>query len=163
MQMGIASLRAPPLRNVRWMDGDGTEIEKLSLEDLGRGYRILFFYQHACPGCHSHGFPTLARLVERLAGPDVSFAAIQTVFEDFDVNRFERIREDQQRYGLRIPFGHAAPLPGDQVPRIMTEYRTGGTPWFVGIAPDNQVVFDAFQLDADTLASALRPLIAFAK
>lgn len=163
MQIGIADRQAPPLRDVCWIDSDGNGIEKLSLADLGSGYRILFFYQHACPGCHSHGFPTLARLVERLAGPDVSFAAIQTAFEDFDVNTFERVREDQRRYGLHIPFGHAAPQPGNSVPTIMTDYRTGGTPWFVGIAPDNHVVFDAFQLDADALISALGPLIAFSK
>ena len=96
-------------------------------------------------------------------GPDLSFTAIQTVFEDFGVNTFERISENQQRYGLRFPFGHAAPQPGNSVPTIMAEYRTGGTPWFVGIAPDNRVVFDSFQLDAEALVSALRPLIAFTK
>jgi len=159
MQIGIADQPAPPLRDVRWIDGEGREIEELSLEDLGNGYRILFFYQHACPGCHSHGFPTFARLVERLSGTDVSFAAIQTAFEDFDANTFERIRENQQRYGLRIPFGHAAPRPGGSIPGIMADYRTGGTPWFVGIAPDNHVVFDAFQLDAEALISVLRPLV----
>lgn len=163
MQMGIAGLPAPPLEDVRWIDGEGNDIGKLSLEDLGSGYRILFFFQHACPGCHSHGFPTFARLVEQLAGPDVSFAAIQTAFEDFDVNTFGRIRENQQRYNLRVPFGHAAPRPGKPVPEIMAEYRTGGTPWIVGIAPDNHVVFDAFQLDAEALISALRPLVALAK
>lgn len=155
MQLGIADLPAPPLRDVRWIDGEGNGIEKLSLGDLGSGYRILLFYQHACPGCHSHGFPTLVRLVERLAGRGVSFAAIQTVFEDFGVNTFERIREDQQLYGLHIPFGHAAPLPDEPLPAIMADYRTGGTPWFVGIAPDDQVVFDGFRLDADALISAL--------
>lgn len=160
MQIGIADLPAPPLRDVRWINAAGKEIEELSLDDLGSGYRILFFYQHACPGCHSHGFPTFARLVEQISGPDVSFAAIQTAFEDFGANTFERIRENQQRYGLRIPFGHAAPAPGGSIPRVMADYRTGGTPWFVVISPDNDVVFNAFRLDADTLISALRPLIA---
>lgn len=158
MQIGIAGLKAPPLSDVRWIDGDGHGIESLSLEELGNGYRILFFYQHACPGCHAHGFPTLARLVEQLSGAGVGFAAIQTAFEDFDANSFERIREDQQRYGLSIPFGHAAPRPGNPVPDIMADYRTGGTPWFVGIAPDHQVVFDGFRLDAEALIGALRLL-----
>jgi hypothetical protein len=163
MRMGIANLPAPPLRDVRWIGADGREIEELSLDDLGSRYRILFFFQHACPGCHSHGFPTFARLVEQLSGPDVGFAAIQTAFEDFGANTFERIREDQQRYGLRIPFGHAAPESGNSVPRVMADYRTGGTPWFVGIAPDNRVLFDGFQLDAEALIGALRPPIAFSK
>jgi hypothetical protein len=45
----------------------------------------------------------------------------------------------------------------------MADYRTGGTPWFVGIAPDNRVLFDGFQLDAEALIGALRPPIAFSK
>ena len=160
MVIGIAGEPAPPLRGVRWIDGQGRPTGPLSLDELGGGHRILFFFQHACPGCHSHGFPTLARLVDHLSGQDVRFAAIQTVFEDFDANGFERIAENQQRYGLSIPFGHAAPRPGSQVPAIMADYRTGGTPWFVGIAPDRQVLFDAFQLDAEALIGALRPMIA---
>lgn len=156
----MAGQRAPPLRDVRWIDGEGRDAGPLSLDDLGGGHRILFFFQHACPGCHSHGFPTLARLVDHLEGQAVSFAAIQTAFEDFSANSFERIAEDQQRYGLSIPFGHAVPRPGSQVPAVMADYRTGGTPWFVGIDPAGQVLFDAFQLDAEALIGALRPMLA---
>src|SRR3546814_6419631 len=99
MQTGIAGLPAPQLRDVRWIDGSGEERGPLSLDDLGDGYRILYFFQHWCPGCHAHGFPTLVRLVAELADRNVGFAAIQTVFEGFEVNTFERIRDNQQRYG----------------------------------------------------------------
>ena len=160
MEIGIAGQPAPPLRDVRWIDGDGRETGPLSLDALGGGHRILFFFQHACPGCHSHGFPTLVRLVEQLRGAQLGFAAIQTAFEDFEANRFERIAENQERYGLSIPFGHAAPRPGSQLPAIMADYRTGGTPWFVGIDPAGRVLFDAFQLDARILVGALRPVLA---
>src|SRR3546814_6634379 len=54
MQTGIAGLPAPQLRDVRWIDGSGEERGPLSLDDLGDGYRILYFFQHWCPGCHAH-------------------------------------------------------------------------------------------------------------
>ena len=162
MEIGIAGQPAPPLREIRWIDGEGRETGPLSLDDLGGGHRILFFFfQHACPGCHSHGFPTLVRLVEQLQGPGLGFAAIQTAFEDFEANSFERILENQHRYRLSIPFGHAGPRPGSRLPAVMSDYRTGGTPWFVGIGPDKQVLFDAFQLDAEVLVGALRPMMSF--
>ena len=159
MHVGISGQKAPPLRDVRWIGADGKQSGELSLQDLGSGYKILFFYQHACPGCHSHGFPTLVRIVERLLGTGVGIAAIQTAFEDFEDNSFERIFEDQQRYGLHIPFGHAGPRPGTSLPRIMAEYQTGGTPWFVGIGPDDQVLFNAFQINGDVLVETLLPLL----
>lgn len=159
MHVGISGQEAPPLRDVRWIGADGKESGELSLKELGDGYRILFFYQHACPGCHSHGFPTFARIVERLSGSGVGFAAIQTAFEDFEDNSFERIFEDQEHYGLHIPFGHAGPERGTSLPRIMADYQTGGTPWFVGIGPDDKVLFNAFQVDGDALVEALRPLL----
>jgi thiol-disulfide isomerase/thioredoxin len=156
MQTGIAGLPAPSLRDVRWIDGRGAESPPLSLDDLGRGYRVLYFFQDWCAGCHAHGFPTLVRLVDELAGENVGFAAIQTVFEGFEVNTFERIRDNQQRYRLKIPFGHAAPESGRPVPALMEDYRTGGTPWFVVIAPDGIVMLDDFQLRPEALIQALR-------
>jgi thiol-disulfide isomerase/thioredoxin len=158
MQTGIVGLPAPPLRDVRWIDGAGEERGPLSLGDLGAGYRILYFFQDWCAGCHAHGFPTLVRLVDELADRNMGFAAIQTVFEGFDVNTFDRIRDNQRRYGLRIPFGHAAPENGRPWPAIMEDYQTGGTPWFVVVAPNGTVVFDGFQLRAEALIRVLRPL-----
>lgn len=156
MQAGIVGRPAATLRDVQWIDSRGAPRGPLSLDDLGAGYRILFFFQHWCPGCHSHGFPTLVRLVDELGDGGVGFAAIQTVFEGGEVNTFERIGEDQQRYGLAIPFGHAEPAAGTALPATMADYRTGGTPWFVVIAPDGRVVFDGFQLDPAVLVEALR-------
>lgn len=158
MQAGISGLSAPPLDDVRWVDAGGEERGPLSLSELGDGYRILYFFQDWCPGCHAHGFPTLVRLVSELADSKVGFAAVQTVFEGADVNTFERSLDNQRRYGLKIPFGHAAPRHGKSTPAVMEAYRTGGTPWFVVIAPDGQVVFDGFQLEPEPLIRALRPL-----
>lgn len=38
--------------------------------------------------------------------------------------------------------------------------RSGGTPWFVVIAPDGRVLYDGFRLDAEALVRALGPLTA---
>jgi thiol-disulfide isomerase/thioredoxin len=159
MRIGITGLAAPALRDVRWIDPDGAPRAALSLEDFGKGYKILYFFQHWCPGCHARGFPALVRLVEALAGYPVGFAAIQTVFEGENVNTIERLGETRERYGLSIPFGHAEPASGQATPSIMEDYRTGGTPWFVVVDPAGKVVFDGFEVDPDRLVAALQPLL----
>ena len=160
MELGIVGLPALPLENIRWIDENGDERGFLSLVELGQGFRILYFFQHWCAGCHAHGFPTFVTLAGKLRGKSVGLAAIQTVFEGSDVNTFDRLRENQQRYGLRVPFGHAAAdsASAGAMPAIMAAYRSGGTPWFVGIAPDGRVVYDGFGLDAEALVRTLGPL-----
>ena len=158
MQPGIVGLPAPPLDDIRWIGADGGERDPLTLAELGQGFRILYFFQDWCPGCHAHGFPTFVRLAGELSGKGVGLAAIQTVFEGSEVNTFDRLRENQRRYGLRVPFGHAAaPASANAMPAIMTAYRSGGTPWFVVIAPDGRVVYDGFGLDAAALVRAIQP------
>lgn len=164
METGIVGLPAPPLENIRWIDENGDERSSLTLAELGQGFKILYFFQDWCAGCHAHGFPTFVTLAEEFRDKGVGLAAIQTVFEGSEVNTFDRLRENQRRYGLRLPFGHAVAGSGsgsvDAAPAIMEAYRSGGTPWFVVIAPDGRVVYNGFQLDAESLIQKLRPLTA---
>ena len=153
--MGIVGNRAPELRVPIWIDEDGKPRAPLQLADLGPGYKILFCYQHWCAGCHSSGFPTLLRLVDALSERGFGFAVIQTVFEGAEENTVERLREEQVRYGLRLPFGHDPLREGGFYPTVMEDYRTGGTPWFILIDPKGDVIFSNFHFDADRFLHAL--------
>ena len=75
------------------------------------------------------------------------------MFEGEAENTLDRLQEMQDRYDLRIPFGHDPAL--DRYPSVMEDYRTAGTPWFILIDPQGQVVFNDFSLDADRLIGAL--------
>lgn len=156
MAFGALRDKAKGLRVPVWINGQGKVMDApVRLADLGDGYKIVFCFQDWCPGCHSRGFPTLKRLYEALKDREFGFAVIQTVFEGADKNTFDRLRPNQERYGLDMPFGHDIPLDGDRYPSFMEDYRTAGTPWFTVIDPQDNVVFADFSLDADRLIAAL--------
>lgn len=146
---------APELRVPDWIDASGQPLDKpLTLADLGDGWKIIFAFQHWCPGCHFHGFPTLKALYDGLHDKGVGFAAIQTVFEGAEQNTPDKLREEQTKYDLPIPFGQD-PLPADHpFPTFMEDYRTRGTPWFTIIGPNGAVVYSGFQLDAAQVVNA---------
>lgn len=151
MTYGILGSVAPELLVPHWIDEAGEPRSPLTLTELGLRHRVLFFYQHWCPGCHSHGFPTLLALIERTTPDDVGFAVVQTVFEGVEVNTADQLIHDQNRYGLRIPFGHDTISPDGRYPTTMVNYRTGGTPWFVVIDPAGTVIENGFSIDANKL------------
>lgn len=154
MSIGISSKRAPELRVPYWIDGEGNRTDPIKLADLGTGFKIIYCFQHWCPGCHSRGFPTLKRLVDALSKRDFGFAVVQTVFEGAKQNTVERLRETQVHYDLDLPFGHDATPPGGTYPTVMEDYRSGGTPWFIVINPKGEVIFNDFGLDAERLIGA---------
>ncbi len=155
MQFGRLHHKARPLRVPLWIDGAGAAMAPLTLEDMGPGYKVIFCFQHWCPGCHSRGFPALAQLHARLAERGFGFAAIQTVFEGAETNTFDMLRLNQQRHGLPIPFGHDLPPEGERYPSFMGDYRTAGTPWFTVIDPAGIVVHADFRLDPARFLAAL--------
>lgn len=147
---------APELRVREWIGADGKQLDTpITLSDLGLGPKILFAFQHWCRGCHLHGFPTLQRLHAGLAKRGVGFAVIQTVFEGEQENTFEKLRTNQLKYGLPVPFGHDPLMEGARLPTFMEDYHTRGTPWFSVIDARGTVVFSDFHLDADKLVAHL--------
>jgi hypothetical protein len=146
---------APELRVPYWIDAEGRERPPLRLSELGPGFKLIYCFQHWCEGCHSHGFPTLQRLVSTLSSRGFGFAVVQTVFEGEAENTPDKLRLTQERYGLRLPFGHDVAEPGSPLPGLMRDYRTGGTPWFLLIDPAGDLIFSNFHLDADMLFEAL--------
>lgn len=144
---------APALRVARWIDGAGNPIAPLMLGQLGTSLKVIFCFQHWCPGCHSIGFPALQRLVSSLKPQGAGFAVVQTVFEGFEQNTYERLRENQQRYALDLPFGHDA-IAGRH-PTIMEDYQTRGTPWFILINQDGRIIFSDFHIEVEQVIDSV--------
>ena len=57
-----------------------------------------------------------------------------------------------------------AHAPGDEqthdLPAIMRDYRSGGTPWTVIIDPAGKVVFNNFHIDAEPATAFMKMLLA---
>ena len=158
---GIAGRTAPELRVENWLRNPGGD-DKLRLADIDEPVIYLYNFQSWCPGCHSHGFPTLAAvrqgLEERGLGHLVKFIAVQTVFEGHETNTADAAIEAVDRHGLSdLALGHDSGEP----PATMTDYRTGGTPWtvIIGPRPERTVLFDGFQLDADAAIEAIDEIL----
>lgn len=147
--------RVPELRVQKWIGEDGGSIAPLKLSDVGIGPKILFAFQHWCRGCHLHGFPTLQRLHDALSSKGVGFAVIQTVFEGAHENTFDKLRVNQLKYELPIPFGHDEPPARAALPTFMEDYRTRGTPWFTVIDAGGRIISSDFRIDADKLVKVL--------
>jgi len=147
MPIGIVGSTAPELKVSYWIDSNGKERHPLKLAELGPDFKVLFFFQNWCPGCHTDGFPQLKRLIDHLEHRGVGFAAIQTVFEGMDTNTKDKILVNQRRHHLKIPFGHDAPLTANLYPATIEDYRSRGTPWFVLINPNNVVIYNDFRLN----------------
>ena len=159
---------APELRVPYWIDGEGKETKAFTLADHEGKWVFLKCFQNWCPGCHSHGFPTLQKLVETFGTEHekISFAAIQTTFEGHYTNNVEALRSLQLRYESPIPFGHDEGDPDldrsdpKHYPNTMFDYRTRGTPWLIIITPSRQVAYSNHHINTDALIDHLKSLFA---
>ena len=107
------------------------------------------------------GFPTLKKLTETFKDNDqVTFLAVQTVFEGYGFNSDAKLRKNQQKWKLKIPMAHA---PGNQhtheVLLIMRNYRSGGTPWAVIINQDGTVIYNHFHIEAEQAVALIEQLL----
>lgn len=150
---GIVGRKAPELRVDYWIDEQGKETQ-FKLSDHQGKWVFLKCFQSWCPGCHSHGLPSVKKISDALAGnSQVVFAGIQTVFEGSWINRQSKVRETQLQYDLKMPMGHD---PGDERSFTMIDYRTGGTPWMILINPEGFVVFNDFGINTDRVIDYLK-------
>jgi len=142
--------KAPEFNVKDWIDANGNKTDQIKLADYAGKFKIVYCFQSWCPGCHSVGLPNLQKMVDALADNDkVAFLAVQTVFEGHDSNTYDKMVETQKKYELKIPFGHDAGDDGKSRSNIMTNYQTGGTPWFIFIDQNDNVVFADFHLNVD--------------
>lgn len=141
----------------QWVDAEGHSIEAIRLSDYKGKFKVVYCFQSWCPGCHSKGLPDLKKMVDALIGyDDIVFLAVQTVFEGHDSNTYEKMLETQKQYDLKIPFGHDPGSHGRSGSNIMFNYKTGGTPWFLFIDKNDQVVFSDFHLNPDAAITFLK-------
>jgi peroxiredoxin len=89
------------------------------------------------------------------------FVGIQTVFEGYSTNTKDKLRKNQLKYELKIPMAHAAGNPQThEIPAIMRNYRSGGTPWTVIIDPSGRVVYNNFHIDVKPAVELIEKLLA---
>ncbi len=158
---GIEGKIAPEFEISEWIDGEGKPGSFTLAEQRGK-FVLLECWQAWCPGCHSHGFPTLQKVYAAFKKSDYFIAVgVQTTFEGYASNTPDKMREMQKRYSLPIAMGFDA---GDQVngthPSTMINYRTGGTPWVVLISPQGRVLYNDFGMDGDSAVAYLSSEIA---
>ncbi len=85
---------------------------------------------------------------------------IQTVFEGFSINTKDKLRKNQLKYNLKIPMAHAAGNhQTHDIPAIMRNYRSGGTPWTVIIDPSGKVVYNNFHIDLKPAGALIKKLL----
>jgi thiol-disulfide isomerase/thioredoxin len=157
--LGIAGSPAPELRVRHWLANAGAGLTIAAIEEP---VIYLFGFQSWCPGCHSHGFPTLRATKEALERDGLSgmvkFIAVQTVFEGHDENNTKAALNTVALHRLTdIALGHDAGNP----PALMADYRTGGTPWtvIIGPRPERHVLFNAFSTSPEDMLRAIRHVL----
>ncbi len=156
---GILGRQAPELELNNWIDGTGDPIPAIRLNELRGRVIYLYFFQDWCPGCHSSGFPLIKRLYEEFGkDPKVALLAVQTTFEGYYTNTEDKLLKNQLEYGIPIPMAHDAGTKEERLPRTMTLYRSGGTPWKVIIDKKGTVVFNGFHIDPDQAIKIIRTL-----
>ena len=108
------------------------------------------------------GFPTLQKLTQSFKNENqVVFLAVQTVFEGHEYNSRDKLRKNQLEWDLKIPMAHAAGNPQiHEIPEIMKQYRSGGTPWTVIIDTKGTVVYNHFHIEPSQATAIINQLLA---
>ncbi len=159
---GIIDQIAPPWRINDWIDEEGNALTiPLNVNDFKGNVLVIFCFQAWCPGSHTKGgFANFEQLKFLLREEkNVKFVAIQTVFEEWGVNTKEMLKETQERYKLKIPFGHDAGEPETLIAHFIKDYKTGGTPWVVVLDKESKVVYNDQHVNEDELAKMIKKMV----
>lgn len=105
-----------------WIDANGNPTTFSLTENRGK-WIIINCFQHWCEECHVYGFPDLQKIAATfINNTEIEIVCIQTVFEGFETNTQDKLRETQLRYKLPIIIGHDAGAPdGDVFPSTMSK------------------------------------------
>ncbi len=145
---GIEGEKAPSFGVDTWLQTNG--MKNIEIDTYKGKVLYVYGFQAWCPGCHSHGFPTLQKLSKHYKGDNkVAFVAIQTVFEGFLVNSVTAAKLIIAKYDLTMPVGHSG--SDDKRSEFMKNYKTGGTPWTVIIDKQGVVRFNHFHAEVDDI------------
>ena len=160
--VGIVGHRAPEIAANVWYNlADDEDAFRLAGQEGKVVY--LFFFQSWCPGCHSHGFPTLQDVHAKYGDRrDIVFVALQTTFEGFSSNDSSAALETVEGFDLNIPTGHDEGFEGEGS-ITMRRYRSGGTPWTVLIDREGKVRWNGFRISPQRAISAVGALLAEGK
>ena len=159
-QYGILGSPAPELLLSNWIDANGETTTAVKLRDLRGKVIYLYFFQHWCPACQSHGFPTLRTIARTFKGDGgVVLLAVQTAFEGKSINTVDKLRRNQIDHKVPVPMAHDAGENSPRgLPQTMIDYRSGGTPWAVIIGPDGTVAYNNFHIEADQAIKMIQRL-----
>ncbi len=145
---GIEGQKAPSFGVDEWIQTNGKS--SLDIDDFKGKVLYLYGFQSWCPGCHSHGFPTLKTLSKYYENDkDVAFVAVQTVFEGFSSNTINAAKKIIKDYALTMPVGQSG--LNNKRSQLMINYKTGGTPWTIIVDKKGIVRFNNFHLTVDEL------------
>ena len=157
--LGIMDKKAPAWDLTDWYNLP-EDVDQIELSDFDGKVVYLFGFQSWCPGCHSHGFPTMKTVKEHYTKNDnVVFVAVQTVFEGQSVNTSAKAKKTLDEFDLDIPVAHdAGPKNSGSV--LMRKYRSGGTPWTIIIDRDGFVRFNGFRIQPKRAVQLIDRLLA---
>ncbi|HRQ87587.1 MAG TPA: TlpA disulfide reductase family protein [Bacteroidia bacterium] len=157
-QKGIEGELAPPLNVSDWINlPEGKD--KVELSDYKGKIVAMLFFQHWCQASQERELPVLKKLVEHYKGNDgIVFLAVQTVFEGYRDNTPDKLPVTAQKFGLDIPIGHIAKVPG--FPGLSGTYKPGGTPWWVIVDRGGKVEYNGFVLNEEEAIKGFDKMLA---
>jgi thiol-disulfide isomerase/thioredoxin len=156
-QAGIKGLEAPPLHLTQWHNLPAGK-PALEVTDFRGKVLVLYFFQSWCPGCHERGFPLIKSLKEHYqSNSNVAFVTVQTVFEGYESNTFEKGIETLAEFALNIPMAQDG--SAGQRSSLLDPYMTGGTPWIIIIDQKGVVQFNGFRIEPEEAVTTIDSLL----